>query len=136
MFFFVGEWISNLLTKYWIFLSCGMLLLFSIQNNVVIYRIIYMAFYLFFILSFQVGKVLFKKKNNGTKERFYLKISFGFWRRTAATFHLTIIIYSMIILIGLYVFQVIFLNISKNKLTCFFFNVLVSKSKCIFNGKN
>ncbi|CAF4396290.1 unnamed protein product, partial [Adineta steineri] len=32
-------------------------------------------------------------------------ISFGFWRRTASTFHLTIIIYSMMILIGLYVYQ-------------------------------
>ena len=48
----------NFLTKYWIFVSCGTLLLVSIQNNVVIYRIIYMAFYLFFILSFQVGKKL------------------------------------------------------------------------------
>ena len=34
------------------------------------------------------------------------KISFGFWRRTASTFHLTIIIYSMSILIGIYVYQV------------------------------
>ncbi|CAF4296585.1 unnamed protein product [Rotaria socialis] len=81
----LGQWLINILTKYWIFFSCGMLLLVSIQNTVVIYRIIYMAFYLFFILSFQ--------------------ISFGFWRRTAATFHLTIIIYSMIILIGIYIYQ-------------------------------
>ncbi|CAF1290006.1 unnamed protein product [Adineta steineri] len=81
----LGQWLINFLTKYWIFVSCGMLLLVSIQNTVVIYRIIYMAFYLFFILSYQ--------------------ISFGFWRRTASTFHLTIIIYSMMILIGLYVYQ-------------------------------
>ncbi|CAF1213486.1 unnamed protein product [Rotaria magnacalcarata] len=81
----LGQWLINILTKYWIFVSCGMLLLVSIQNTVVIYRIIYMAFYLFFILSFQ--------------------ISFGFWRRTAATFHLTIIIYSMIVLIGIYIYQ-------------------------------
>ena len=50
----LGKWITNFLTKYWIFVSCGMLLLVSIQGTVVVYRIIYMAFYLFFILSFQV----------------------------------------------------------------------------------
>ena len=49
-----GRWLVNFLTKYWIFVSCGMLLLVSIQNTVVMYRIIYMVFYLFFILSFQV----------------------------------------------------------------------------------
>ncbi|CAF0821922.1 unnamed protein product [Adineta steineri] len=81
----LGRWLINFLTKYWIFVSCGMLLLVSIQNTVVIYRIIYMAFYLFFILAFQ--------------------ISFGFWRKTVATFHLTIIIYSMVILIGIYIYQ-------------------------------
>ncbi|CAF4228229.1 unnamed protein product, partial [Rotaria sp. Silwood2] len=81
----LGRWLINLLTKYWIFVSCGMLLLVSIQNTVVIYRIIYMAFYLFFILSFQ--------------------ISFRFWRRTAATFHLIIVIYSMLVLIGIYIYQ-------------------------------
>ncbi|CAM4812248.1 unnamed protein product [Rotaria magnacalcarata] len=81
----LGRWLINLLTKYWIFVSCGMLLLVSIQTTVVLYRIIYMAFYLFFILSFQ--------------------ISFGFWRKTAATFHLVIIIYSMLVLIGIYIYQ-------------------------------
>lgn len=37
---------------------------------------------------------------------FSSKMSFGFWRKTASTFHLIIIIYSMIILIGLYIYQV------------------------------
>jgi hypothetical protein len=114
---FVGRWIVNLLTKYWIFVTCGMLLLVSIQNTVVIYRIIYMAFYLFFILSFQVRRFFFDKD---IKSKFSLKISFGFWRRTAATFQLVIIIYSMIILIGLYIFQVIFFSLSNFKNTpCF-----------------
>jgi ABC-type proline/glycine betaine transport system permease subunit len=33
-------------------------------------------------------------------------MSFGFWRKTVATFHLIIIIYSMLILIGIYIYQV------------------------------
>jgi ABC-type proline/glycine betaine transport system permease subunit len=72
---------------------------------VVIYRLIYMVFYLFFILSFQVGKFPFEMIEN---KKFYLKISFEFWRKTLATFHLIIIIYSMIILIGLFIYQVMF----------------------------
>jgi len=67
-----------------------------------------MAFYLFFILSFQVTKYSFENIEKNVS--FLLKISFGFWRRTAATFHLTIIIYSMVVLIGLYIYQVIFFN--------------------------
>ncbi|CAF1290556.1 unnamed protein product, partial [Rotaria sordida] len=91
----LGRWLINLLTKYWIFVSCGMLLLVSIQNTVVIYRIIYMVFYLFFILSFQ--------------------ISFGFWRKTAATFHLIIVIYSMLVLIGIYIYQFEKVNVFLSK---------------------
>ncbi|CAF1201689.1 unnamed protein product [Rotaria sp. Silwood1] len=91
----LGRWLIDLLTKYWIFVSCGMLLLVSIQNTVVIYRIIYMVFYLFFILSFQ--------------------ISFRFWRRTAATFHLIIVIYSMVVLIGIYIYQFEKVNVFLSK---------------------
>ena len=116
----LGRWFVNLLTKYWIFISCGALLFVSIQNNVVIYRIIYMAFYLFFILSFQV----YQKK----RHHFLIflvvfeKISFGFWRKTAATFHLIIIIYSMLILIGLYLCQV---NRFQQEILVHFRNLLV-----------
>jgi hypothetical protein len=38
--------------------------------------------------------------------RHYFKISIEFWRITAATFHMVFMIYSMIILIGLYIYQV------------------------------
>lgn len=61
--FFVGRWFGDLLTKYWIFVSCGTLLFVSIQNTVVIYRIVYMVFYLFFILSFQVKKFILKNNS-------------------------------------------------------------------------
>lgn len=65
-----------------------------------------MAFYLFFILSFQVENSFLFRKEEKTKENISVeKISFGFWRRAASTFHLIIIIYSMIVLIGLYIYQ-------------------------------
>lgn len=50
---FVGTFIWSMLSKYWIFVCAGMLLLISIQG-VVIYRIIYLVFFLYFILTFQV----------------------------------------------------------------------------------
>lgn len=43
-----------LLVKYWIFLSSGTLLFMSCQNQVVAYRIGYMALFLYFITAFQV----------------------------------------------------------------------------------
>ncbi len=74
--------------------------------------------FLFILYSFISSTEIFFDKD--IKSKYYLKISFGFWRRTAATFQLVIIIYSMIILIGLYIFQVIFFSLSNFKNTpCF-----------------
>jgi len=48
----------SLLTKYWIFVCGGMMLLISLQD-VVIYRIIYFTLFLYFVLAFQVTLFLF-----------------------------------------------------------------------------
>ena len=50
----VANWIYTFLIKYWIFLSSATLLLMSCQNDVVAYRIGYMALFLYFITTFQV----------------------------------------------------------------------------------
>ena len=52
---FIGRWIYGLCIKYWIFVSTGMLLLMSCQNEVVAYRIVYMVLFLYFITVFQVN---------------------------------------------------------------------------------
>lgn len=49
--------IYGILVKYWIFLSTATLLFMSCQNEVVAYRIGYMALFLYFITVFQVFKV-------------------------------------------------------------------------------
>ena len=51
----VVNWVYLCFIKYWIFLSSGMLLLMSCQNDVVAYRIGYMILFLYFITTFQVG---------------------------------------------------------------------------------
>lgn len=80
-----GIWIYGLCIKYWIFVSTGMLLLMSCQNEVVAYRIVYMVLFLYFITVFQ----------------FFYK----FWRLSIYVFHFIVVLYSMIVLLLLYVFQ-------------------------------
>jgi hypothetical protein len=53
----VVTWIHSLFVKYWILLSSGTLLLMSCQNDVVAYRIGYMALFLCFITTFQVNSI-------------------------------------------------------------------------------
>ena len=80
----IGSYLWSILSKYWIFVCAGMMLLISIQE-VVIYRIIYMFFFLFFVLTFQ--------------------LSFKLWRVTMFLFWWIVIIYSMAVLIIMYTYQ-------------------------------
>jgi hypothetical protein len=47
----------EVMSKYFIFVCAGMLLLISIQE-VVVYRVIYLFLFLLFIITFQVKKAL------------------------------------------------------------------------------
>ena len=51
----LGNFLMEVMCKYWIFVCAGMLLLISVQE-VVIYRTIYMILFLIFIIFFQVGE--------------------------------------------------------------------------------
>lgn len=53
----VINWIQILFIKTWILLSSGMLLVMSLQDPVVVIRIGYMIFFLYFISAFQVNKI-------------------------------------------------------------------------------
>lgn len=79
------NWIQLCFVKYWILLSSGMLLLMSCQNDVVAYRIGYMILFLYFITTFQVA--------------------YPFWRYSLYVFHSIVVLYSMIVLILIYIFQ-------------------------------
>lgn len=50
----ITDMFYSILVKYWIFLSSATLLFMSCQNEVVAYRIGYMALFLYFITAFQV----------------------------------------------------------------------------------
>ncbi|EEC14193.1 conserved hypothetical protein, partial [Ixodes scapularis] len=79
----LGRLISEWLTHYWIWVVAIMLMVISLGGtDVVLYRIAYMLLFLFFILiSYQL----------------WIKVMYGFW--------LTVIIYSMLVLILIYTYQ-------------------------------
>ncbi|GFQ76286.1 piezo-type mechanosensitive ion channel component [Trichonephila clavata] len=82
----VAETVSNLLTKYWIWIVATMLMVISLGGQVVVvYRIVYMFLFLFFILMFQ--------------------FSYQLWRRIMYGFWLTVIVFSMLVLIIIYTYQ-------------------------------
>ncbi|GIY02294.1 piezo-type mechanosensitive ion channel component [Caerostris darwini] len=82
----VAETVSKILTKYWIWIVATMLMVISLGGQVVVvYRIVYMFLFLFFILMFQ--------------------FSYQLWRRIMYGFWLTVIVFSMLVLIIIYTYQ-------------------------------
>lgn len=82
----VGHFVKTFLTKFWIWVVA--ITLFSVAitgERMTSFRILYMVLFLVFLLSFQFSF------------RVWRKIMFGFW--------LTVIIYSMIILVLVYTYQ-------------------------------
>ncbi|CAH2104345.1 unnamed protein product [Euphydryas editha] len=88
----LGEWLRAACARYWIYVVVIMLFVIGITGDrMTIFRIIYMFLFLGFILMFQ--------------------ISWYWWRRLMYVFWITVIIYSMINLILIYIYQ--FDNFSK-----------------------
>ncbi|XP_063241990.1 piezo-type mechanosensitive ion channel component-like isoform X9 [Bacillus rossius redtenbacheri] len=82
----VGELVQHFLTKFWIWIVAIMLFVISfVGEKMTVLRIIYMALFLFFILTFQ--------------------ISYHVWRKTMYAFWLVVILYSMSILVLIYTYQ-------------------------------
>ncbi|KAM7311193.1 hypothetical protein ISCGN_008100 [Ixodes scapularis] len=82
----LGRLVQQWLTRYWIWVVASMLMFISLGGEqVVLYRIVYMLLFLFFVTVFQVSYQL------------WIKVMYGFW--------LTVIIYSMLVLILIYSYQ-------------------------------
>ncbi|XP_064641354.1 piezo-type mechanosensitive ion channel component 2-like isoform X4 [Lineus longissimus] len=81
----IGEVVWKLLSRYWILICIGMFLVQTLQPDVVVYRIIYMAFFLYFLVTFQ--------------------LCYRWWRLSLLAFWWIIIIYSMLVLCIIYTYQ-------------------------------
>ncbi|XP_045785092.1 piezo-type mechanosensitive ion channel component isoform X14 [Maniola jurtina] len=97
----LGAWMRAACARYWIYVVVIMLFVIGITGDrMTIFRIIYMFLFLVFILMFQ--------------------ISWYWWRRLMYIFWITVIIYSMINLILIYIYQ--FDNFSKTIETYLYIN--------------
>ncbi|CAG7819154.1 unnamed protein product [Allacma fusca] len=86
MFIKFGNFVKEIMTKFWIWVVAIMLFVIGLGGEkVVLYRIVYMALFLIFVLTFQ--------------------LSYGAWRKMMYGFWLTVIIYSMLILVLIYIYQ-------------------------------
>lgn len=82
----IGNYIKEFLTRFWIWIVAITLFAVAVTGERMTgFRIVYMALFLFFIITFQLSF------------RLWRKIMFGFW--------LTVIIFSMIILVLVYTYQ-------------------------------
>ncbi|GAB1603265.1 piezo-type mechanosensitive ion channel component 1-like isoform X5 [Argonauta hians] len=80
----IGRYLWFLLSKYWIFVCAAMMLTIAIQDRVA-YRMVYLLFFLYFVILFQV--------------------SYTLWRFTMYIFWWVVIIYSMAVLCIVYTYQ-------------------------------
>ncbi|XP_074046911.1 piezo-type mechanosensitive ion channel component 2-like [Macrotis lagotis] len=81
----LGSFITGTLVKYWIFICGSMFFIVSFDGKVVVYKILYIMLFLTCVALYQ--------------------IHYGYWRRNLKYFWITVVSYSMLILIAIYGYQ-------------------------------
>ena len=102
-----AKFINDFLIKFWIFVVVITLFLCGITGQQMTgFRILYMALFLIFVLTFQVNYFVCRKFENNIK-RFSLPTQFSYtaWRKFMYGFWLLVIVYSMFILVLVYTYQ-------------------------------
>uniref|UniRef100_A0A674D6Z2 Piezo-type mechanosensitive ion channel component 2-like n=1 Tax=Salmo trutta TaxID=8032 RepID=A0A674D6Z2_SALTR len=81
----LGNTLTAMLNKYWIYICAGMFFFVSFQGRIVMYKIIYMMLLLFCVACYQVH--------------------YEWWRRMLKYFWMSVVFYTMMVLILVYTFQ-------------------------------
>uniref|UniRef100_H3AU40 Uncharacterized protein n=1 Tax=Latimeria chalumnae TaxID=7897 RepID=H3AU40_LATCH len=81
----IGSLMKGILVKYWIYFCCAMFFIVSFSGKVVVYKILYIMLFLFCVALYQVH---------------YL-----WWRKVLKYFWMTVVSYSMVVLIAIYMYQ-------------------------------
>ncbi|XP_070700828.1 piezo-type mechanosensitive ion channel component 2 [Pempheris klunzingeri] len=81
----LGNMVMALLIKYWIYICGGMFFFVSFEGTIVMYKIIYMMMFLSCVALYQVH--------------------FEWWRRILKYFWMSVVVYTMLVLILVYTFQ-------------------------------
>uniref|UniRef100_A0A8C4XZG2 Piezo type mechanosensitive ion channel component 1 (Er blood group) n=1 Tax=Gopherus evgoodei TaxID=1825980 RepID=A0A8C4XZG2_9SAUR len=82
---FLGELLTDLYAKYWIYVCAGMFIVVSFAGRLVVYKIVYMLLFLLCLLIFQVY--------------------YSLWRKLLKGFWWLVVAYTMLVLIAVYTFQ-------------------------------
>ncbi|XP_059975090.1 piezo-type mechanosensitive ion channel component 2 isoform X2 [Mesoplodon densirostris] len=81
----LGNLVVALFIKYWIYVCGGMFFFVSFEGKIVMYKIIYMMLFLFCVALYQVH--------------------YEWWRRILKYFWMSVVIYTMLVLIFIYTYQ-------------------------------
>ncbi|KAM6948367.1 piezo-type mechanosensitive ion channel component 2 [Aplochiton taeniatus] len=81
----LGNMVMALLVKYWIYICGGMFFFVSFEGRIVMYKIIYMMMFLFCVALYQVH--------------------YDYWRRILKYFWMSVVVYTMLVLILVYTYQ-------------------------------
>ncbi|XP_067856810.1 piezo-type mechanosensitive ion channel component 2 isoform X2 [Heptranchias perlo] len=81
----IGCVVKGLLIKYWIYFCAAMFFIVSFNGRVVIYKILYIMLFLFCVALYQVH--------------------YDWWRQILRYFWITVVSYSMLVLIAIYTYQ-------------------------------
>uniref|UniRef100_A0A8C0GB29 Piezo type mechanosensitive ion channel component 1 (Er blood group) n=1 Tax=Chelonoidis abingdonii TaxID=106734 RepID=A0A8C0GB29_CHEAB len=82
---FLGELLTDLYAKYWIYVCAGMFIVVSFAGRLVVYKIVYMLLFLLCLIVFQVY--------------------YSLWRKLLKGFWWLVVAYTMLVLIAVYTFQ-------------------------------
>uniref|UniRef100_A0A674IXD0 Uncharacterized protein n=1 Tax=Terrapene triunguis TaxID=2587831 RepID=A0A674IXD0_9SAUR len=82
---FLGELLTDLYAKYWIYVCAGMFIVVSFAGRLVVYKIVYMLLFLLCLILFQVY--------------------YSLWRKLLKGFWWLVVAYTMLVLIAVYTFQ-------------------------------
>ncbi|XP_008061683.1 piezo-type mechanosensitive ion channel component 2 [Carlito syrichta] len=81
----LGNLVVAMFIKYWIYVCGGMFFFVSFEGKIVMYKIIYMVLFLFCVALYQVH--------------------YDWWRRILKYFWMSVVIYTMLVLIFIYTYQ-------------------------------
>ncbi|XP_006860331.1 PREDICTED: piezo-type mechanosensitive ion channel component 1 [Chrysochloris asiatica] len=81
----LGELVSGVYAKYWIYVCAGMFIVVSFAGRLVVYKIVYMFLFLLCLTLFQVY--------------------YSLWRKLLKVFWWLVVAYTMLVLIAVYTFQ-------------------------------
>uniref|UniRef100_A0A672U2K8 Piezo type mechanosensitive ion channel component 2 n=1 Tax=Strigops habroptila TaxID=2489341 RepID=A0A672U2K8_STRHB len=81
----LGKLVMAMFIKYWIYVCGGMFFFVSFEGRIVMYKIIYMVLFLFCVALYQVH--------------------YEWWRRILKYFWMSVVVYTMLVLIFIYTYQ-------------------------------